>query len=490
MPTISSLGVGSNLDLTTLLANLKSGEQSALVPLQSQQTSFTSKLTAYGQLSSALTALQTAATTLSKSTLYQSVKASSSDGGVLSASASASATSGAYAVNVTQLAQSQSLVAAGVASNATVVGGGTLTFDFGTLAGGSLDTASGKYIGTPRTFTADSARTGTVTIGAGNNTLAGIRDAINSNKSIGVTATIVNDGSASPSRLVLTSKQSGESSIMRISATDNAALPGGTTLTNLLANDPSATQNMQQTVVAQNAKMTVNGLAVTSTSNSLSAAIQDVSMTVTKIGASTLTLQNDTSSVQSAVTSFVNAYNSLQSVATRLSSFDATSKSGGILLGDSVLRNIQVRIRSTLTTAQVPDDSGLTMLSQIGVSFQKDGTLAIDSTKLTAALGSKLDGVANLFSGSGSVGGYGTNMATLISGFIDTDGTLSAATKGLNTSLDTLSKQYNAASDRIDATIARYKAQFTALDKMMNSMNATSTYLTQQFDAINNSTSK
>jgi flagellar hook-associated protein 2 len=123
------------------------------------------------------------------------------------------------------------------------------------------------------------------------------------------------------------------------------------------------------------------------------------------------------------------------------------------------------------------------MLSQIGVSFQKDGSLAIDSTKLTAALGSKMGGVANLF--SGGTGGYGTRMSSLLSGYTDTNGVLTAATKGINTTLDSLSKQYTATSARIDATVARYKAQFTQLDMMMSKMNSTTSYLTQQFDAMN-----
>jgi len=486
MTTISSLGVGSNLDLTTLLANIKTGEQAPLLALQKQQTSYNAKLSAYGQLNSALSALQTASTTLGKSELFQTVKATSTASDVLSATAGPSAANGVYSVNVTSLAQAQSLAAAGVASSATTVGGGTLTFDFGTIAGGTLNATTGTYIGAG--FTVDASRTASITIDASNNTLAGIRDAINGNSSIGVTAAIVNDGSASPSRLVLTSRQSGETSSMRISVSDNAALPGVPTLSNLLANDPTATQKMQQTVAAQNANLTVNGIAVTSTSNSVSGAVQDVTITLAKLGASTLSTQSDTASVDSAITTFVNAYNSLQTIATKLTAFDSSTKTGAALLGDSVLRNIQVRIRSTLSSAQAANTSGLTTLSQIGVSFQKDGTLAVDKTKLTAALSTKLSGLGNLF--SGATGGYGTQMAVLIGGFTGTEGMLSTATTGINTTLASLSKQYDATSARIDTTVARYKAQFTALDKMMNSMNATSTYLKQQFDAINNSTSK
>lgn len=189
----------------------------------------------------------------------------------------------------------------------------------------------------------------------------------------------------------------------------------------------------------------------------------------------------------------MNAYNNLQGVSKQLTAFDATSKSGAVLLGDSTLRNIQVGIRSALTTAQTDDGSGLTMLSQIGVTFEKDGTLAIDSTtsktanpvKLGAVLSSNLSGVANLF--SGGTGGFGTQLSSLITSYTDTtNGTLTAATKGINKTLDSLGKQFTAMSDRVDSTVARYKAQFTALDVLISSMNQTSSYLTQQFDALNN----
>lgn len=495
MAAISSLGIGSNLDLTTLLANLKSGEQSALVPMQKQQVSFTSKLTAYGQLNSALSTLQTAATALSKAELFQAVKASSSATDVVSAVATSSATSGVYALNVTQLSQAQSLAAVGVASTSAKVGAdvsSTVTIDFGTITGATADAVTGKYTGA--TFTADATRTAaSITINSSNNTLAGIRDAINASATIGVTASIVNDGGALPNRLVLTSKTSGETSSMRIVVTGDA------TVASLLANNPAGlpAAQLQQTAVAQNTKLTVNGIAVTSATNSLAGAVQDVTMTVSKVGTSTLTVAKDTSSVQSAITTFVSAYNSLQTVSKQLSAYDATKKIGAALLGDSVLRNIEVGIRSALTGAKTDDGSGLTTLSQIGLSFQKDGTLAIDSTsatsattwnnpvKLSTVLGSKLSGVANLFSGTD---GYGTKLAALISTYTDSTGTLSAATKGVNTSLDKLSKLYTASTERIDATVARYKAQFTQLDLMISRMNQTSSYLTQQFDAINNTT--
>lgn len=471
MASVSSLGIGSGLDLTTLLTNLQSAEQAPLVAIQQQQTSYTSKLSAYGQLSSALGALQTASAALAAPTLFQGVKATSSATDVLTATALSTATGGTYAVNVTQLAQAQSLATAGQLDSSTNIGDGTtltsVTFDFG------------KTVGAVFTKDADVTRTQSVDIDPAHSSLTDIAKAINAKTTLGVTASIVNDGSGTPFRLVMTSTKTGETSSMRIT------VAGDANISTLLTNNPGG-QTLQQTAVAQNANLTVNGIAITSATNSVAGAVQDVTMTVAKIGSSTLSVQNDTGSVQSAVSTFVAAYNNLQGVAGQLTAFNASTNKGAVLMGDSTLRNIQVGIRSALTSPQTDDGSGLTMLSQIGVSFQKDGTLAIDSTKLTAALGSKMSGVANLFAGGTS--GFGTKMSSLITGYTNADGALTAATKGINTTLDSLGKQYTATSDQVDATVARYKAQFTQLDVLISDMNQTSSYLTQQFSALNNTT--
>jgi flagellar hook-associated protein 2 len=477
MATVSSLGIGSGLDLNTLLAGLKTAEQIPLAAIQRQQTSYTTKLTAYGQLNSALGSLQTAAAALAKPELFQGVKASSTAPEVLTATAAATAQSGTYALNVTQLAQAQSLATAGQADTSTNMGDGTtattVQFEFGTTAGAVF------------TNDPDATRTQSIAIDPAHSSLADIAKAINAQTALGVTASIVNDGSATPNRLVLTSTRTGEASSMKITVTGDAAL------SDLLTNDPATAQNLQQTVAAQNTELTVNGIAITSATNSVVGAVQDVTMTVSKIGTSTLSVQKDTASVDSAVSAFVKAYNSLQSVATKLTAFDPASKSGAVLLGDSTLRNIQVGMRSALTSPQAEYGSGLTMLSQIGVSFEKDGTLTLDSVKLKTALDGNLGGVATLFSGTAGVGGYGNSLSTLITGYTDTTGgVLTAASKGISSSLDALAKQYTATSERVDATVARYKAQFTQLDVMMSRMNQTSAYLTQQFDALNNSNKK
>lgn len=473
---VTSLGAASGLPLQTLLSSITVSESAPLNALAQQQNADSAQLSAYGQIQSAIGVLQTASAALGNPTLYQSVAATSSATNVLSATTDATATNGSFAVNVSQLAQAQALASAGVASTTGGIGAGTITLQFGTISGGALNAATGTYSGA--TFTADGTRPATsLTINSSNDSLTGIRDAINGDKAMGVTATIVNDGSSTPNRLVLTSNLTGASSSMRISVSGDAAL------SNLLSNDPAGTQNLQQTVAGQNANLTVNGIAVTSASNTVQGAVQGTTMTLAATGASTLSLQNNTASVQTAVTNFVSAYNALQRTATSLTAFDVTAGTQSPLTGDSTLRNIQNQIRNVMNAAQPANGvaTPLTMLAQIGVSFQPDGTLAVNSTQLSSALSTNLTGVQNLFSSASGASGVGSQLSTLLTGFTASGGALTAITSGLSTTMASLTTEMTSTQDRISTVIATYTTQFTQLDTLIAGMNQTSSYLTQQF---------
>lgn len=288
-----------------------------------------------------------------------------------------------------------------------------------------------------------------------------------------MTASIVNDGTTN--RLVLTSATTGQKSSMRISVTGDAAVGS------LLANDPAGTQNLRQTITATDAALTVNGIAVTSATNTVASSVQGVTMTLAKIGSSTLTVSRDTASVESAVTAFVNAYNALQATASQLTKYDVAKKSGAALVGDSTLRSIQTGIRAALNT---PQAGALKVLSAVGVSFQKDGTLAFDATKLKAAFAGNRDDVVALFAGTGGNTGFGTQVAALVGTFVSADGKLSNATAGVNITLKSLGTRYAATEVSVQAKVARYRAQFTQLDMVMARMNSTTSYLSQQFSSM------
>lgn len=483
MATISSLGVGSNLDLSTLLTQLQTAESQPLVALEAKAKSYTSKLSAYGTLQSALGVLQTAAKKLSDPALFQTVTGTPSVSGILSASATDPSSAGNYSINVSQLAQSQSAMTAGQASTTAAIGSGKITIDFGTVTGGTLNPTTGQYTGAG--FTQDTTRTAKpITIDGTNNTLAGIRDAIN-RADAGVSASIVNDGSGTPNRLVLVSTKTGEASSMRISVDGDAALQS------LLGNDPAGAQNLQQTAAAQNAKLTVNGIAVTSASNTVKEAIQGSTLNLVGTGTTSLSMKSNTASVTTAINDFVKAYNSLQSTASSLTAYNADTKTGAALMGDSTLRNLQTRIRQALTTPQAGGADDMKVLTEIGVGFQKDGTLAVDQTKLDKALSTNLEGVSKLFaSATGSTDGYGKQLDKLVDDLTKSGGTLKVATDGITTTIKQLDEQYDAMQTRVDATVDRYRKQFNQLDVLINSMKNTMTYLTQQFDAMNASSGK
>lgn len=475
MSLISSLGVGSNLDLSGLLDKLAAAESQPLVALQKQQVSYTAKLSAYGTLQNALSSFQATANKLGDASLFQGVKVTSSATDILSATGSATGAVGSYSVEVTRLAQAQSLAATGVADPKAAVGQGSVTIDFGTISGGVLDPATGRYSGAA--FSPDTARAAqTIVLDSSNNSLEGLRDAINKNTTLGVTASIINDGGASPYRLVLTSSQTGEASSLRIAVTGDASLQS------LVAHDPSAVQGLQQTTTAANAALKVNGIGVTSASNTVKDAVQGVTMTLARTGSSTLTVSRDNAATEAAVNAFVNAYNSLQTTAAQLTRYDQEKKAGAALVGDSTLRGIQSNIRAALNTPQAGE---FKVLSKVGVSFQKDGTMALDADKLKTALADNREAVIELFAGNGGDTGYGKRVSALVDTFIGTSGAISNATAGVNATLKSLDARYSATELGVEAKVARYRAQFTQLDLLMSRMNSTTSYLTAQFDAMN-----
>ncbi len=393
---ISSPGVGSNLDVNSIVSQLMSIERQPLTSLDRKEAGYQAKLSAYGTLKGALSSFQTSVRALSDISKFQIVKASSADTTVLSASASSIAVPGTYSVEVTKLAQSQKLVATGQASTTAAIGTGTLSFDFGTISGGTFNSVTGKYTGA--TYTSNGAGVKTVTIDASNNSLAGIRDAIN-NAKIGVSATIVNDGGASPYRLALTSTSIGKTNSIKITGGDAG-------LSALLGHDPAndAGQNLSETVTAQNAELKVDGVAVSKTSNSISDVIQGVTLNLLKTNVGTptvVTTTRDTASVTSAVNTFVKAYNDINKTLGDLSAYDVATQQAAILQGDSSVNSIRSQLRNTLTSTLAGIGGSYTTLSQIGIAFQKDGTLAVDSTKLQSAIDSNFSDIASLFAATG-----------------------------------------------------------------------------------------
>jgi len=391
--------VTSGLDVNALVTQLMTAEQIPITKLATKEASYQAKLSAFGTIQGAIGSFQTTVRQLANASTFQAVTATSSDTATATASALTSAVAGSYSLAIGSLAQSQKLVAAGQTGVSTAIGTGaatTLTFDFGTISG---TLAGGKY-NAGATFTSNGSGVKTVTIDSSNNSLQGMRDAINA-ANVGVTASIINDGSATPYRLVLSSTNMGASNSLKISATGDATVGG------LLANDPTAGattgalgQNLSESVTALNANLIVNGIAVSKNSNTVTDVIPGVTLNLSKITTTpiTLTVAKDTASVVKSVNDFVTSYNTLSKSLSDVSAYDAATKKGAVLQGDATVRNLQAKLRSVLN---VPGAGALTSLSQIGVTFQRDGTLALDSTKLNTVMQSNFADIAGLFAATG-----------------------------------------------------------------------------------------
>ncbi|PHV08692.1 flagellar hook protein 2 [Janthinobacterium sp. BJB412] len=276
--------------------------------------------------------------------------------------------------------------------------------------GGSNPAAAGLTAGiggaySGATFTQDGTRSsGNIVIDNKNNSLQGIRDAINKSN-FGVTASIVSDGStgssATPFHLVLTSSATGATSTMKITVSGSGGAAADPALEDLLSYDPAGVQKLSQKTAAQDTRANVNGIDVTSSSSSITGAIEGVTLSALKTGSASLTVAKDTSTVNTSVNGFVKAYNELNNQIKQLSGYDADTKSGGPLLGDSTIQNLQAQMRRQLSGAIQGLKGNLTNLSQIGISFQKDGSLTLDSGKLGKAVANNFSDIAGLFAAVG-----------------------------------------------------------------------------------------
>ena len=393
---ISAPGVGSNLDVNGIVSQLMTIEQRPRLLLDAKEAAYQAQLSAYGQLRGALAALESAVGGLADPARFEGRSASVGDSSVVSASAGAAAANATYEVAVTQLAQHQSLTTAGQASLTAPVGSGAstaLTFEFGTISGGTL--TAGVYTGASFTQNGSIAAR-TVTIDASNNSLQGIRDAINA-ANIGVSASILNVGRATPYRLVLQSAPGGGAASVRIGVSGDTALASSACLRPRGYAEPypdccSAGRQPDSERRGGHQRLQQRGRCD-----------QGVTLSLAKVGNSTVTIGRDSTAGQTAAQGFVKAYNDLNTLLHDLTRFDAEKDGSGALVGDSAARTIQSQLRNALSSALAGGNGNtLRVLSQVGMSFQKDGSLALDAGKLSQALASEPAGVARLFASGGA----------------------------------------------------------------------------------------
>ena len=483
---ISTLGVGSGLDINSLVTQIVSAEaQPANDRMNRNEASLQAKLSAVGSFKSALSDFSSAVAALADPAKFRGMTAAVGDSSLFTASATRSATAANYTVEVQKLAKAQSLAL----NDADRVADKTADVTDANGSGGKLGIKFGTYQ-QDGTFSANSEHSGgEVQIAAGAS-LEDIRTAINSAK-LGVTANIMQTSGGY--QLTLSSAYTGVANSLQI--TQGA---GGDPALSRFAYDLSTggVSNMRSTQDAQNAEAMINGLTATSATNTISDAIDGVTLTLKAIKANasdsttTLDISRDTASVTSAVQSFVAAYNKFQSTTKSLTAYNPTTKAAGPLLGDVGVQAVNAQLQRFLGNSS--GGSADYSLSKLGVAVQRDGTLKLDSSKLTDALKTDPEGVAKFFAGTeetdtlAATDGLADQIDRYLDKILDSKGPLTSRTDSINKRITDISDQRVALNRRLQALDARYRAQFTAMDTLISQLKATGSFLTQQLAGMSN----
>jgi len=437
----------SGLDVQSLVSQLMSIERRPIDKLNTKVTDTQSKISSFGTLSGLVASLQTSAQGLK--TALQGFSATPADAAILSATASSSAAAGTYTIEVSRLAKAQTLASVGQSSQTTAISASATSATLSISIGG---------VAQPD-----------ITIPAGA-TLQGVRDAINS-ANLGVTASIINDGSATPYRLVLTANEAGTSkAISNISSSDGDI--------NALLNFDGSTGAMEQKVIPQTALFKVNNIDIESASNTYTDAIQGVTLTLkaTTTAPTSLTVARDTAAVKTAADKFVEAYNALYSQLKSRSAYGSSTATAGVLAGDNTVRQMLNQLREMFTT---PATGGtLSYLSEIGITTQAGGSLKLDSSKFSTAMANNFADVDNLLNGAA---GFVTRLDAWATSVTQTGGLIAQRTDNLQSSIKGYNAQIEQLEKRMTAIQKQYTTTYTNLNMLLMSMNDTSNYLTSQF---------
>jgi flagellar hook-associated protein 2 len=437
-------------------------EKQPLTQLQTRASKLQTQISAFGSLKGQIASLADVATRLATASSWNPMTADSNDASSVTATADTTASPGLHTVTVQQLAQGQVLASRNFAAASTAVGTGTLNLQLGTTANGS--------------FTPGTAAPVSIAITPANQTLAGIRDAINAS-SAGITASIVTGSTGA--RLVLRGADGAASSV-RITVADDDGDAADANGLSALAWDPAASAgagaNMTQTQAAQDARYTLDGVDLTSASNTVTGSLDGVGFTLKKVTTQPVNLNVAVQSmaVRKNVNDFVNAYNALNTLLQNQTKADPSGKNRGPLQGDSTANSLLNTLRSVLRGA-VSGASGASTLSAAGISFQPDGSLALDEARFSKALANPAS-LSSLFaraqSGTDtSTAGLGSRLKSWASALTADSGTLTARVSGLQHSIDDNQKQQDTMQDKLDRTEARLRAQYQQLDTQMSTLN-------------------
>ena len=474
---LSSVGIGSNLNVTEMVAGLVALEKKPIAALQTKATGINSQMSAFSQLKSQISNLQTQVEKLTSAATWQGRILSSTNTGVVSGTATAKAAFGTYDVAVQQMASAQSVGSALVPSG-TPLGQGKMTITLGEWGvDGKLkpNTVDGKE------------QTVTIDIGPADDTLAKVAAKINASNG-GVTATVLRDHTGE--RLALQSTATGGNAGFSVAVEED---PDHRGLKSFEFLDVKSTVGMVRSQEAQDTKATINGIAMSSRNNVFDEVADGVSLTVSKKtekdATERITIKGDTETAKTALKNLVESYNALSSAMTTMTAYDKDTKTAGTLQGDSTAIGLQSALRQLLTSKNGAGGAFGT-LTQMGLEFQANGSLKIDDKKLTKALEDP-DSMAKFFAADlegESNDGLGVRLKAFTNGLLSSDGVFASKDDSMKAQLKRNTQDQERLTTRVNAYEKRLLAQYTALDVKMSSLTALDNYVSQQVSQWNKST--
>ena len=478
---VAVTGTGSGLDIDGLVAGLVGAEKvPAEARLNAQEASINNLISAIGSAKAAVADFELTASKLAKADTFSSVTSSSSDATKATISATSSASAGSYQLSVSSLASAQTLASGNFTATSDALGTGTITIALGTPV----------YTGaTPDTYSAfTQASSVDITIDSSNNTLAGIRDAINS-ANAGVNASILKNGTNY--QLFLVSDSTGLANSIEISVSgDSAGTDTDSAGLSQLAYNTSANQ-LQQYSAGSDASFSINGLTVSSSSNTISDVIDGVTLNLLSETSSPITIEveTDINGVVSDIQAFVDKYNAYASLLMNLTKYDAVSETAGTLQSDPIIRNIVSQIRSELGK-QVSGLSGsYTSLADVGVSIDRFGVMTFTPSTFKTAFAEAPSQVSGIFSSTSvngvAVEGVAEKLETLMEGFlVSATGVFDSRISNLNSQLSNIAEDRDDLARRMQSLEARYFAKLNTMDSLLAEIETTGNFLTQQFEAM------
>lgn len=433
-------GLSTGMDTESIISALMGIERQPIERLEREKAFMTNRQKAFVDMDSKLKDLMAKAEAIDTSSELVAPAAKIGTEGYFTASASSTANLGSYQIEVIELAQQQKDVSAGYLDRTAA--------EFGT---GDLILTVG---GTPTS----------ITIGTTNNTLDGIAAAINT-ADLGVTASIINDGTATPYRLVL----SGDTVSSSFSL-DASGLTGGTYVNPTMTNTQLATQ----------AHIQVDNIDIYSDSNSFAGVIDGVTLDILKKDpavSSSLTISSDYDASKKKIQDFADAYNGVVKYIA-----DQTDADWG---NDASFRGVKRRLQGLLTTVQAGGSGSFSTLSSLGFETQRDGTVLINSKRLSDAMESDFAGVVSLISGETGVEGLSTTFADYLNAITDSFDGLSATRKiSTETGLRRIDRQIELKEARLSSRETALRAQFSAMEELVNSLSSQGSYLSQQMASM------